>query len=46
MCGSACAQVRELFREKDAQSKWEKYTAGETGTDVYFQYAVFFGRLY
>ncbi|GAB9473911.1 unnamed protein product [Globisporangium polare] len=29
--------VRELFREKDAQSKWEKYTAGETGTDVYFQ---------
>lgn len=33
-------QVRELFREKDGQSKWEKYTSNEEGTDVYFQYGM------
>lgn len=30
-------QVRELFREKDARSKWEKCATSESGTDVYFQ---------
>uniref|UniRef100_K3X1S3 CENP-V/GFA domain-containing protein n=1 Tax=Globisporangium ultimum (strain ATCC 200006 / CBS 805.95 / DAOM BR144) TaxID=431595 RepID=K3X1S3_GLOUD len=35
--GIGFLMIRELFREKNGQSKWEKYTCSEEGTDVYFQ---------